>query len=412
VRLRLLDILRCPFCGTALRLVQGLGLESTGDDVERGILACHCSAFPIVAGIPVLIADQTARAALALIQEGDGDQALQVMLGLDDATRGAFEGFLEQGADATFVQGVALFASDAEGAYLIHRVSDPTFIVGEALIRGLGGGRPGLGSTVLDVCGGAGHLTRVLCQVSTGARIVLTDSVFWKQWLAKRFIAPECEPVCCDANQSLPFARDAFSFVMCSDAFHYIWRKRSLATEMARVIESQGIIVLPHLHNALCENVAPGMPLPPQWYRDLFAELEPRLFKESDALDRVLDGAGVDLSANCADDELREEPALCLVATRRRRVYRQYHRVARRATGALRVNPLYRVSRAADRVVLALRFPSDAYEAEFAACKRYLPARVELPGGALDRRDVRGLVDHRVLLDLPEAYGAEPASFV
>jgi vacuolar-type H+-ATPase subunit H len=59
--------------------------------------------------------------------------------------------------------------------------------------------------------------------------VILADLTFWKLWLAARFTAPECAPVCCDANHPLPFASGTFSFVMIADAFPYIWHKRLVA---------------------------------------------------------------------------------------------------------------------------------------------------------------------------------------
>ena len=66
---------------------------------------------------------------------------------------------------------------------------------------------------------------------------VLADLFFWKSWLARRFTTPECEPVCCDANIPLPFAREAFSLVVLSDAFPYIWHKRLVAEEMMPTLD-------------------------------------------------------------------------------------------------------------------------------------------------------------------------------
>ena len=53
----LLDLLRCPFCGTRLSLVENDALLRRGTEVESGVLGCECCAFPIVAGIPVLVAN-------------------------------------------------------------------------------------------------------------------------------------------------------------------------------------------------------------------------------------------------------------------------------------------------------------------------------------------------------------------
>ena len=56
--------LRCPFCGGALTLVDNDTLTRTGNRIEAGVAGCECCAFPIVSGIPVLIADDTTREAI------------------------------------------------------------------------------------------------------------------------------------------------------------------------------------------------------------------------------------------------------------------------------------------------------------------------------------------------------------
>jgi len=252
----------------------------------------------------------------------------------------------------------------------------------------------------------------VLCQISGAAEVLLSDAYFWKLWLAKRFTAPACQPVCCDANNPLPFARDTFSLAVCSDAFHYIWAKRLFADEIIRTTGQAGIIVIWHLHNALVENYSAGMPLAPEWWRNLFAELNPRVFKESDVFESALAWRAVDLSHDYSDEKLRDEAALFLIATRLDGLYRVHERVnAPAVSGALGVNPLYQVARKGGVEVLRLQFPSPEYEEEFSACKRYLPERVEINADALNgfsatpfNGELQRLIESGVLLDLPEGY--------
>ncbi len=52
----LLDILRCPFCGTAVTVVENDTLVREDAHIDAGVLACECCAFPVVAGIPVMMA--------------------------------------------------------------------------------------------------------------------------------------------------------------------------------------------------------------------------------------------------------------------------------------------------------------------------------------------------------------------
>ncbi len=371
-----LAVLRCPFCGTHLDIVENVALRRTAEAIEAGVLGCECCAFPVVAGIPVLIADDTTRTAMHQLEAGTPDAALHTLLGLEGSRIDRFTQFVGRGDAATYRQGVAVLSEDAEAEYFVYRFSDPTFRVARAVVTATGTGMRRAGRYI-DLCGGSGHLTRSLISDEPAT---LADVYFWKLWLAKQFVAPHCEPVCCDANHPLPFARGAFSLVVLSDAFPYIWHKRLLADEMMRLAGSEGTIVMPHLHSALGENFTAGMPLTPAAYRDLLEPHQPRLFRDSALLDQVLAGY-VDLSGGEDAAALAGEPALVIVASRDAAVFRRSEvQFVLPAPDAVIVNPLYRAERHGDRTVLTLTFPTAEYEEEFAAAKRYLPSRVILPG--------------------------------
>ena len=93
MRVDLLEILRCPFCGTRLTVVENDALSRVDDRIEEGVLGCECCAFPIVDGIPVLIASDTARSAMHLLEAGNGDAALHLLLGLDGERADRFGAF-------------------------------------------------------------------------------------------------------------------------------------------------------------------------------------------------------------------------------------------------------------------------------------------------------------------------------
>src|SRR5205085_2989772 len=143
----------------------------------------------------------------------------------------------------------------------------------DAVVRAVGsvvlGPSTRSGRRAIDICGGSGHVTRSLVALSS-APPVLADLFFAKVWLARRFTAPGCEPVCCDGNAPMPFARGAFGYAMCSDAFQYIWTKRQLIGEMARLVDNPepGAVVINHTHNQLTWTPSQGQPLSPGAYRD------------------------------------------------------------------------------------------------------------------------------------------------
>lgn len=454
-----LALLRCPFCGGRLSVVENAALERGADRIEHGVLGCECCAFPVVAGIPILIADDAARNALRALEAGRRGDALHRLLGLEGARRDAFRALTAGGGRPTYRDLLGVLCADAEADYLLHRFSDPTFLLAESLLDALGQARrrgpapesPGspadprssdgagapastgsespadprssasagtsaaadpAAGRALDLCGGCGHLARVLSRQPACAGAVVADVHFWKLWLAARIVAPACEPVCCDADAPLPFADDRFATVLLSDAFPYVWHKRLLAGEMQRVAARGGAIVMPHLHSAHGDNHSAGDTLSPAAYRDLFAPFAPRLFDDRTLLAALLDEGAIDLANHTPPAECGATPSVTLVAARDGGLYRRHAvRVRRGVTGVLTVNPLYRVDYADGVSRLTLAFPGPEYEEEFGLARRYLPASLTVEGdlrGAIGQsatgRRLAELRRRRVLLDLPRGY--------
>ena len=411
MRESLLERLRCPFCGGRLGVVENDALARTNGRIDAGVLGCDCCAFPVVAGIPVLIANDRTRDAMHQLEAGHEEQALFTLLDLDDARGASFRSLLQRPQPITYREALALLSLDAEAENFLYRFSDPTFVIADALVRALGQTRWTMSGAVLDVCGGSGHLTRVLASMAPAGGVVSADVYFWKLWLARRYNVPEADAVCCDGNAPLPFARDAFSLVHLADAFPYIWHKRLLAEELLRAAGPDGVVVMPHLHSSLGENFSAGMTLTPAGYRDLFADRAPRLFSDERLFSDALDGMA-DLGRALSVDEIGNEPSFSLVASRRDDLFtRRELAESRDVRGALTVNPLYRVERQGQSSLLTLTFPTPEYEEEFGACKRYLPATLTIDadltspiapatlGSAL--ADLRR---RRIILDAPPYY--------
>jgi uncharacterized protein YbaR (Trm112 family) len=408
-----LDLLRCPYCGGRFEIVTSMFRQIENDRIASGVLGCRCCIFPVVDGIPVLHLQPAAVSARAHVEAARPDAARRTMFGLEtDEQAERFEAVVAR-TTATYRQLVEALGSAFEGGYFLYRFSDPTYIVADAVVRSVAGAVLG-GRRALDVCGGSGHLTRSLMSVSSAAP-VLADLYFAKVWLARRFTAPACEPVCCDGNAPFPFARGAFGFVMCSDAFQYIWTKRLFVEEMLRVIDdprSPGAAVINHTHNALTWSPSHGQPLDPQGYSDLFETSPAGVFGEAGLLADVLTGGPLDLSKRDSAAALDSDPALTIIASRHPGVFKA-HPFTRpdMPSGELRLNPLYASDRSRDPVRLTLSFPSPDYEEEYAACLRYLPREASIAAAALvalERGDrppgVDELVQRRVVIDLPKYY--------
>lgn len=410
MQLTALKLLRCPFCGAELKVAQSPVTEMAQDRLQTGVLACACCAYPVVAGIPYLRAGQTARAALGFLDAGKPVEALFVLLGMEGGRREELVA-AHNAKSFTCRKALRLLSPNPESNYFLYRFSDPTFLVSEALVRALAQDTRCAQGRLLDLCGGMGHLTRAICNLVPQGEAWLADLEFWKLWLARRFVAPKCRAVCCDAAYPLPFARGSFSLVLCADALHYIWPRRLAAGEMIRLAAKDGAIIATALHNALCENASAGLPLEPAGWRNLFEEIPSRLYAQSAVLDAVLAHRPVELSTNPGDAELAAEPELIAIASNTDAWFRDYSSASMQTTfRRLALNPLYQRVNGTENVWL-LQFPSREYAEEFAACRRYLPEQVALTQAQLETLqrgevggELRELVHRRVVLDLPQNY--------
>ena len=416
MRVETFDILRCPYCGGRLGLVEAMFHRRAADEIDDGIIACQCCTFPVVDGIPVLHLLPAATAAREQLEAGRPELARRTMFGLDDPQQSARFEHVAASPDATYRQTVEAFGPDFEGGYFLYRFSDPTFVVAQAVVTAVAGTVLADGGRAIDICGGSGHLTRSLLELSA-APPVLADLYYAKVWLARRFTAPGCEPVCCDGNAPLPFTRGAFRFAMCTDAFMYIWTKRQFVGEMERLIDSgaaaaPGAVLIGHTHNARAWSPSHGQPLSPEGYAALFETTTPHLFAESGLFDDLIERGGLDLGRRDPAAVLDADPALTVVASRNPGVFRRHPgRRRAEASGEFRLNPLYDAEGQGDSVRLRLNFPDADYEQEYGACRRYLPEEVTVERALLQALPAAslpaGLADlaaRRVVLDLPSRY--------
>lgn len=408
----LLTLLRCPFCGTQPSLINNNALVQASNHVESGVLSCACCAFPVVAGIPVMVTNETTTKAMHELEAGHPEAAFLSLLELDKTRTTAFRKLLQQDKPITYRQAVDILSSDEEGTYFFYRFTDPTYLLAKALLETISQESPLTTGMTLDLCGGSGHLTRVMTSCKPTKGVVLADKAFWKLWLATHFVAPECNPVCCDANQPLPFPRETFSMVTLSDAFSYIWQKRLLSEEMMRICEPAGAIVIPHVHNALGANFSAGLPLEPAAYQELLSPCNPHLFSDRTLLNDFLKCNTLDLKRNLTPETIGREPSLTIVATEQQSLFREYSVTQTDAvTGSLQVNPLYRVTRQGNTSVLTLTFPTPEYEEEFRACQQYLKDTVTVNADLTNPisleelgSDAKDLMRRYILIDAPPHY--------
>jgi uncharacterized protein YbaR (Trm112 family) len=413
MRLDTFEVLRCPYCGGQLELVTSSFHRLQADSgIQDGIIACHCCVFPVIDGIPVMHLNEPAPAAKDQIEAGRPDLARRTMLNLEGEYVARFDA-VAASSSATYRDALAALGPAYESGYFLYRFSDPGYMVAQPLIRAIArtvvnGGR------VVDLCGGSGHLTRTLMDL-TPKPPLLADLYYAKLWLARRFTAPGCEAVCCDGNSPFPFARAAFRFAICADAFMFIWTKRQFVQEMLRVVgegRNGEAAAITHTHNQLQWSPSLGQPLPPGGYLDLFETMPARLFSEVELFADVMRGGPLDLSRRDSQESIDADPALMIVASRDDRVF-QPHLVDNgpAGQGEFRINPLYEVEDLGGHLKLRLSFPDEDYAAEFGACRQYLPDALTIDRASLTAMaagelnpELEAFLRRRIILDLPRRY--------
>ena len=64
--------------------------------------------------------------------------ALFTALELDEERQAAFRRFLAQGDAGTYCDCIEIFSPGDEGPYFVHRFANPTYLVGQAILRAIG----------------------------------------------------------------------------------------------------------------------------------------------------------------------------------------------------------------------------------------------------------------------------------
>lgn len=453
--------LGCPQCGVAFHSEATEGADECG---EFDVLTCQCSSYPVVAGIPILkkeslgAAGQGAAEVVELIRQGRPQEALLALLMPATpaaaalaapwmrhlpwplrssvirhstqrrqlpAWRAEARAFLQTpdcGMTACgfldyYLRHLRPGAAGYHAAcdYMTFRFSIPQHLVALSLAGLIG--KPG--APILELGCGCGHMTRALLRRAEGQPVIGIDALFWPLFVAKIWIAPDANYLCCDADRSLPFRTGLFESVFSTDAFHYFPDKAACVREARRVLRPNGILILSSLNNAGFPDSGSIYRLHPAGYQSLVADMPHRLVADADLCARYLQKRGPDLSRSCAIEQLDRELRSCVVASERESLFRDHGVFPEwpHAYGKLALNPFY-VQEGHDTHSLHLRrqFPSADFAAENAACSEYLPETVRITSAGVanlnaGRRtpEIESLISRFVVLGMPERYLSAPS---
>lgn len=402
MRRDLLDILRCPFCGGPCE-VYGHDQRTLPASIAHGVLGCACCAYPIVDGVPIMKTSDELSDAIRAIERNDIDDARALVTDLAPSDRAHLRLPFR-----TFADAVTTVLPDGEGDYYVRRFGDPTFIVADGIARAVARKAARTDQRFIDVCCGCGHLARTLetLRPHDAPPVVAMDGSFWRLQLMLRFVAPEADAICMDANLALPVASHIGSVTICNDAFSYIWSKRALSSEMQRVAHPSGTVVLTHLHSMFGDNATAGNTLAPSAYAALL-DRPWRLYDDARLREERVRAQVVDLETPLTVDVGPD--VVSVVASHDPHVFAEHVLPDPPVDGELRVNPLYLATADGDALQLELSFPSAHYAEEFGAARAYLPRTLTLPRRWLEPNhwndpEVLALRRSTVLIDVPESY--------
>jgi SAM-dependent methyltransferase len=276
--------------------------------------------------------------------------------------------------------------------YFVHRFGQPQHLAALALLELI----PQADEPVLDIACGAGHVAHYLQKRSNPVPVTGCDMNFCQLWIAKHWVSPQSDFVCCDLRDGLPFADNSFSAVVCSDAYHYIENRRALLNEIARCAPGRP---------AVLTRVGNGEVGPNDGYEesigDYLAQLpNAQVFHEYQLLRDYLARRA---PQPCDASEAREHKWLSFAwnVPEAGPVSEEWPHAVGRHT----LNSIYNVIEEGSRLRLQYQFPSSWYAFENSQMLTYLPRCLQMTRAELNEQ-TDALIRKTVVIGVPEKYRA------
>lgn len=438
---RFLKLIRCPYCGTDFE-VQDVYVEKEREIIS-GYIKCECSEYPIIEGILYLKNDRTKRDMLRYIKKKKINEASalpfeehaeDIIRVMDFLELKHVYGWLPKkillillkyrakktykkysNGDLSFYK---LYSEVSNDFYFRHRFSSETFWNIYPFIRLLKEKK----KRILDMSCGVGYASFVISRYVNPKELISVDNTFSYLYSLKKYFAKDAECTCLDGNYPLPFKKGIFSSVLMIDAFHYINARSLLAKEFERVIHSEGLLLLLHVHNSLVrQHQYAGKPMPPQVWKNLFNDLEIRVYPEKNLLEDFLFKNRLDLTKKYSEEELIHSNAICMIGTRDESIFNVFNGVQEDLVKYKRkiiINPIYRINHK-EKDVLIMNLPNK-FKKEYPLSEKYLPEKVILDnefskvvkGREIDESNVssrnlnyvENLMRRFVIINVPEKY--------
>src|SRR5690606_1709718 len=157
-----------------------------------------------------------------------------------------------------------------------------------------------------------------------------------------------------NANEQLPFKNHIFSSVIMMDAFHYIHAKSLLSKELYRIAESDGNIILLHIHNSLMENVAADIPINPSNLKNLFKDCNINIHQEETITQDFIHNSQLNLIEDYADEDLTSSNLILIKSPYAEEFSELWDKINPRENNLI-INPIYKIrSKNENKILLEL----------------------------------------------------------
>ena len=425
---KLLEIMKCPYCGADFEIEEIY--SENEEEIINGRIKCECDTHPILEGILVLKNTPMKKHIINYLKKKEIKKAIALSFGpgVNDICRAVdiielkpFGKFFKKGLfglvdyfskkryrrysnmNLSFCE---VLGNGPSEVYFKHRFSSQTFWSIYPFVPLLRKKR----KRILEVCCGAGHVSFVISKYVNPDELICVDGDFRSLYLAKKYFS-NAEFINIDANYQLPFKDNIFSSVLMMDAFHYVDARVLLAKEFERVLSKEGMLLLLHLHNALVENVAAGKPLSPSAWKGLFDINIMALPEKSIVEDFVLRGR-LDLSKRYSKEQLNSADAILMMAGADSDCFEGLWKDILGIKENLIINPLYKMKKKGDKILLERKFPSESFRREYPLTEQYLPQKCTIDkifvNGRMvcvsDSDEIEDLMRKFVVINVPKNY--------
>ena len=426
----LLELIRCPYCGTDFKI--GEIYSENEEEIINGYIKCECNEYPILEGILILKNTPTKKHIINYLKKKAITKAIALSFGpgINDICRAidiiepnpcgkifkkSLLGFVNYFSKKRYgrysnknLSFCDVLGSGPSDAYFKHRFSTQTFWLTYPFIPLLRKKQ----KRILDVCCGAGHVSFVISKYVNPDELICVDGDFKSLYLAKKYFS-NAEFINIDANYQLPFKDGTFSSILMPDAFQYIDARVLLAKEFERVLSKEGMLLLLHLHNALAKNVAAGKPLSPSTWMGLFDNIKVTALPEKKLIEDFILRDLLDLSKSYSEKELNVSD-ISIIGGVDLDCFDGIWKDIFNIKENLIINPIYKMKEEGDKILLEREFPSEMFRKEYPLTEKYLPEGCEIDKRFVDGRsvcvsdsdeiEIEDLMRKFVVINVPEKY--------